>query len=94
MPSELPKAYGIIAPVSTTVLPVTSPAIARAVSTMVSVPCVTTICDSGACRQFLATIARSASVISRLSTSMTVRIATSTLDRPRRSISGTCDSVK
>src|SRR5512139_2854988 len=66
----------------------------RAVSTMVSVPCVMTMRVSGACRQFPAMSSRSASLMSRLSTSMTVRTATSTRDRPRRSMSGTCDSVK
>ena len=47
-PSELPNAYGIIAPVRTTVLPGTPAASAAAVSTIVSVPCVMTMRDSGA----------------------------------------------
>ena len=50
-PSELPNAYGTIAPVRTTVLPGTSRASIAAVSTIVSVPCVTTMRVSSQRRQ-------------------------------------------
>ncbi len=95
IPSELPKAYGIIAPVSTIVFPSTPPAVASAVavSTIVSVPCVMTICVSSHCRQFWTIAWRSASLMSRLSTIMIVRRCTSTRQRPSLSISATCDSL-
>src|SRR5215211_2914698 len=89
-PSELPKAYGTIAPVITTVLPSTSSAIARAVSTIVSVPCVMTICASVHSRHARTINARCSAVISRLSTIISVSTSTSSPHRPRRSISSTC----
>ena len=83
-----------MAPVSTMVLPDTCRARCAAVSTIVSVPCVTTISVSEQARQRSATRARSCSVICRLSTSITVSTVTATRDRPRRSISATCVSLK
>ena len=61
---------------------------------MVSVPWVTTIALLGAWRQFSRISARSASVISRLSTIISVRTSTSTRQRPSRSISWMCVSLK
>ena len=52
-PSELPKAYGTIAPVSTIVFPRPASPSTRAVSAIVSVPCVITIGSSAAERQLL-----------------------------------------
>src|SRR3982751_1987098 len=93
-PSELPNAYGTIAPVRTIVLSSAAAASARAVSTIVSVPCVTTTARSAASRQRATIVARPASSISRLSIIMTVSIVRSRRARPRRSISCTCVSRK
>src|SRR5581483_11764587 len=96
-PSELPNAYGIIAPVSTTVLPAcggSASASARAVSTIVSVPCVTRIRVSAAFRQWSTMSARSSAVMSRLSIIISVRMSTSTRLRPSLSISARCVSLK
>lgn len=67
---------------------------AAAVSTIVSVPWVMTRWSSTLDRQCRTMTALSASVISRLSTIINVCMTTSTRDRPSRSISGTCVSLK
>ena len=72
----------------------TASASTAAVSTIVSVPCVTTIRVSSQARQRSAMAARSASVICRLSSSITVSTATGTRQRPSASISSTCVSLK
>src|SRR5262245_7707107 len=93
-PSELPNAYGTMAPVRTIVLSVIVAASAWAVSTIVSVPCVMTMACSAA-RMHRATIAaRPAASSSRLSIIIAVSTRTFTRQRPSRSISGTCVSRK
>src|SRR6185436_5282951 len=69
-------------------------AIARAVSTIVSVPCVTTMARSAALRQRATIAARPSSSMSRLSIIIAVSIARSSRARPRRSISWTWVSLK
>jgi hypothetical protein len=81
-----------MAPVSTIVLSRTPRARAAAVSTMVSVPCVTTMRASSHWAQLRTMVSRSASVMSRLSIIISVRTETGTRERPRRSISGRCVS--
>src|SRR5450759_1790065 len=84
-----------MAPVRTIVLSLRpAAASARAVSTIVSVPCVTTIARSAASRQRSTIAARPAASMSRLSIIMAVSIDRSSLARPSRNISWTCVSRK
>ncbi len=82
-----------MAPVMTMVLSRAAPPSTAAVSAMVSVPCVMTICDSGARRQLSSTRSRLDSCMSRLSMSWLSSSSMGTVQRTNFRISGRCESL-